>query len=160
MDAKRRKVILKATLLAIAVPLLFVPALFFLDSLRYPRIARSAYWRHPKLLVKATLSCLFPPKGISKEMVAEHARKLGYCRDMDVRLLYLSDLPKHDKTIKARVFGLIAKRSVRSKEQLFWVVNKHSFLCKLTDDTMVYEYRTGRLVCAAEYKQLGVYVNN
>ena len=155
MADKQTKVKLAATLLAIAV--LFVPVLFSLDSLRYPRIARSAYWRHPKLLVKATLSCLFPPKGIPKGVVAAHARQLGHCGAMDVRLLYLPNLPKHDKTIKARVFGLIAKGSVRSKEQLFWVVNKRSLVCKLDDDTLVYEYRTGRLVCAINYNQLGAY---
>jgi hypothetical protein len=148
--AKRFKVVI--VVLTVALSLAVV---CFVDSLRYPRIARSAYWRHPHLLVRATSARLFPGKGVSKEAVVGHARRLGRIDDVDARLVYLSNRPTDDKTIKARVLGLIAKGWTPSKEQLFWLVTPYRNGRSINDDRLVYEYRTGRLICAKEYDRLG-----
>jgi len=143
----------------LAVPLLF-PAVCFVDSLRYPRIARSAYWHHPNLLVRATAARLFPGKGVSKKAVIAHARQLGRMDNLNVRLLYLPDLPAYDKTIKARTFHMIVKRWGSSKEKLFWVVTPRRDCRNINDDKLAYEYRTGRLVCAKEYSRIGEFALN
>ena len=132
--------------------LLLLPTMCFIDSFRYPRIARSAYWRRPTLLAKATITCLFPRKGISRKSVMAHAKQLRGKGDLNIRLLYLPPLPGNDKTIQARVFHLIAKRFIRSEENLFWIVSPQD--CP-NDDTLVYEYRTGRLVVCEDISRVG-----
>jgi len=144
----------RVTFVVLAVPLLLA-VVCFVDSLRYPRIARSAYWRHPNLLVRATAVRLFPGKGVSKKAVVAHAGQLGYTDDLSVHLLYLPDLPVDDKTVKKRVFGLIRKERTYSKERLFWIVTPHSQGCIINDDTLAYEYRTGRLVCVEDMSRVG-----
>lgn len=144
----------------VVVPLSAIPLLLagfcFIDSLRYPRIARSAYWRHPNLLIRATAARLFPGKGVSSNAVMLHARQLGQTDDLGIRLLYLPDLPTDDKTIKGRVFGLVRKGArPESKEELFWVVTPDCRRCIINDHMLAYEYRTGRLVCAANTSRIG-----
>lgn len=146
----------RIVLVLLAVPV-FLAAVCLLDSLRYPRIARSAYWRRPILLVRATLARLFPGKGVPKRTVLAHARQMGRRGDLGVRLLYLPDLPTDDKTIKARVFHLIAKSWGHSKEQLFWVVTPKRPGGRINDGSLAYEYRAGRLVCAQEHSRVGEY---
>ncbi|MCK4293368.1 MAG: hypothetical protein KAY65_09240 [Planctomycetes bacterium] len=138
----------------LAVPLLLA-AVCFVESLRYPRIARSAYWRRPNLLVRATAVRLFPGKGVSEEAVAAHAARLGYTDDVNVRLLYLPELPADDKTIKDRVFGLIRKERPDTDRRLFWIVTPYSHGNIINDHTLAYEYKTGRLVCAEDVSMVG-----
>ena len=145
----RKSTLRRAAFFALVVPLLLV-AVCIVDSFRYPRIARSAYWRRPGLLVRATAACLFPGKGISRRTVAGHAAQLGYTDDVNIRLLYLPELPANDKTIKDRVFGLIRKLHRDSDGPLFWIVTPHSRGDIINDHTLVYEYKTMRLVCAEE----------
>ena len=155
---------LKVTRYRVVFALLAVPLLLasvcFVDSLRYPRIARSAYWHHPNLLLRATSARLFPGKGIPKNAITAHARQLGRADDLNVKLLYLPDLPVYDKTIKARTFNMIVKRWGTSNEKLFWVVTPHRNGRNINDDKLAYEYRTGRLVCAKEYSRIGEFALN
>jgi len=70
--------------------------------------------------------------------------------DVTARLLYLPDLPKGDKTIKERVFGLMTKTKVTSEEKLFWFVYPDGEPGGiLGDKTAVFAYRTGVVVCEA-----------
>jgi len=80
--------------------------------------------------------------------------------NLNVRLLYLPDLPAYDKTIKARTFHMIVKRWGSSKEKLFWVVTPRRDCRNINDDKLAYEYRTGRLVCAKEYSRIGEFALN
>jgi hypothetical protein len=144
-----------SVLVAVPTMALLLAAVCFVDSLRYPRIARSTYWRAPHLLVRATAARILPGKGISRETIAAHAKRLGRGDDLTIRLLYLPDLPKGDTTIKARTFALFHKRRARSNETLFWVVVPHRDGRAVYDDRLAYEYRTGRLVCAKEHSKLG-----
>jgi hypothetical protein len=144
----------KVILIVLALAVLFV-AICFTDSLRYPRIARSAYWRHPYLLVRATLSRVVPGKGVSRKAILAHAGKLGYGDGLSVRLLYLPDLPTDEKTIKDRVFCLVRKEQPYSKERLFWIVTPYSHGCIINDYTIAYEYRTGRLVYIEDTSRVG-----
>jgi len=127
----------------------------FVDSLRYPRIARSAYWRHPHLLVRATAARMFPGKGVSKKAVVAHASQLGYRNNLHVCLLYLPDSPTDDKTIRDRVFSLVGKRCPDSKEKLFWVVTPNYRGRIINDHMLAHEYRTGRLVSAEDTSRIG-----
>jgi hypothetical protein len=106
-------------------------------------------------LIRATAARLFPGKGVSSNAVMAHARGLGRTDGLGIRLLYLPDLPADDKTIKARTFGIIEKAWAQSEEELFWIVTPHRNGRAVNDDILVYEYRTGRLVCASEYSRLG-----
>lgn len=142
-----RKMTRRKWLIAVLAALLLFPAVCFLDSLRYPRIARSAYWRHPWLMPRATVARLFPGKGVSAQAVLAHARRRNRTEGLSVRLLYLPDLPTDDKTIKNRVFGLISQTSGRSEERLFLLVALRKGLHTRLYDALAYEYRTGRLVC-------------
>jgi hypothetical protein len=117
----------------------------FIDSLRYPHIARSAYWLSPVLLTKATITCLFPGKGVASKTIRADAKKITGKDSFNISLLYLPALPRNDKTIQARVFTLIAKTYIETNESLFWVVTPINN--RNIDDTLIYEYKTGRLVC-------------
>ena len=141
----RAKRYIRKALIAIIVVLLFL-FVSFLDSFRYPRIARSAYWRSPGLLMKATISCLFPGKGVSKKNILINAKQLTGNDRFNMSLLYLPTLPKNDKTIQARVFNSIAKTYAETNESLFWVVSPRD--SHNIDDTLIYEYKTGRLACS------------
>ncbi|MHC4648769.1 MAG: hypothetical protein ACYTBJ_25205 [Planctomycetota bacterium] len=139
---------------AASVVLLLAVGLF-LDALRYPRIARSAYLRHPYLLAKATVGCLFPGKGVRRKEIAAHATELRPKDRLSIRLLYLPDLPAGDKSIKGRTLGTMQKTWAASDEELFWLVTPFRNGCVIGDDRLVYEYRTGRLICAKEDSKLG-----
>jgi hypothetical protein len=150
-----KKIRFRRAVIVVLATVLLLALMCGVESLRYPRIARSAYWRHPHLLVRATAARLLARKGVSRAAVATHAKQLGRSDELNIRLLYLPDLPAKDKTIKARTLHLIEKGWGTSAETLFWMVTPHSNGRIINDDTLVYEYRTGRLVCAKEYPRLG-----
>ncbi|MHC4865708.1 MAG: hypothetical protein ACYTEX_16625 [Planctomycetota bacterium] len=105
--------------------------------------------------MKAAVARLFPGKGISKEAIATHAKQLRTTHNLTIRLLYLPDLPANGSSIKARTLGNFQKKWAASSEELFWVVTPHRNGRNITDGTLVYEYRTGCLICAEEYQRLG-----
>jgi hypothetical protein len=119
----------------------------FVDSLRYPKIARSAYWKRPQVLAKATFSRIFHRRGTKRSDIVQKAHNCGAQGSLDTQMFYLPDYPDDDKTIKARVFGLIAKTHAPTDENLFWIVRPQNRRSDLPDETLVFEYRTGRLVC-------------
>ena len=138
--------------LALGLLVFLLPALIcFAESLRYPRIARSAYWRCPLLLAKATVARLCANGGVASRTVIADAERLGYRDGLSVRLQYLPDVPRNDKTIRDRVFAMIGKWRAVTNERLFWVVTPGSGGSIINDDTLVYEYKTGRLVYCEDF---------
>lgn len=148
----KRKYIKKAMLIVLVALLLF-PPLCLIHSFRYPRIARSGYWHHPILLAKATIRCAFPGRGVSKTEVLTNARQIGGIDGFNINLLYLPDKPENDsskngKSMRNRVFGMIAKGWLETEEKLFWLASPKVHPQDGHGYTYVYEYKTGRLVCA------------
>ncbi len=156
MTRKAKQIAVRAIIVfVLSVPVL-IATTCFIDSFNYPRIARSAYWRRPGLLIRATYHRLFPGKGVSAQVIAKHAEQFTKTSNLNINLLYLPDRPANDKTIKARVFCLIAKSYLSTNEDLFWLAVPRRLGRKNIDETVVYEYRTGKLICAEDYSaQLG-----
>ena len=141
--SRKKMTVLRAVLLACVVPLL-LSGVCIVEALRYPRIARSAYLASPWLLVRATCSRVGARGGVAREEVLGQARKTCPGVRLSASVYCLSNEPKDDKCIRDRVFGLIAQRWSPTDEELFWVVRRSGGTVR---DWMVYEYRTGRLVC-------------
>jgi len=138
----------KIAVRVIVVLIFSLPALIvitcLIDSFNYPRIARSAYWRHPDLLVRATGRRLFPEKGVCAEIIAKDAAQHFNTNLYDISLLYLADSPENDTTIRDRTFATLSKFRTSTREKLFWIVEPRN---SPNDEPLVYEYRTGKLVC-------------
>jgi len=128
----------------VAVLVLSLPAICLLDALRYPRIVRSAYLRHPAWLAKATWRRATASGGVSSRTVLAQARQTYPNSKLRSALLHLWNGPDDDKSVRDRLFGLVAKGWMETDEELFWVVSKTG---GTMDDWLVYEYGSGKLVC-------------
>jgi hypothetical protein len=149
MKKKKVKIILSMAM----VVLVSFMSLCLIHSFRYPPIARSGYWHHPILLAKATIRCAFPGRGVSKTEVLTNARQIGGIDGFNINLLYLPDKPKEDnskdiKSMRNRVFSILAKGWLETEENLFWMASPKVHPQDGNGYTYVYEYKTGRLVCA------------
>ena len=144
------KVFIRKVVLSLTAIVFVLAAICFFDSLRYPRIVRSAYWRHPLLLVRATAAFICARNGIGREQIRKQASWSGCTEQLRIQLLYLPEAPDDDKTIRDRLFGLIVKISRKTDEELFWLVTPLRNGSEIADERLVFEYRTGRLVCSQE----------
>ncbi len=140
----RRQILIAAIIVIIIVSSIY--SVCFIDSFRYPRIVRGALWRRPHLLVTATLKCYFPCKGVTQKYVSIDAMDRTGNQEFEFSLLYLPNIPKNNKSIQARFFNSIAKNFTETSDDLFWVVSPKG--SNSIDDTLVYEYKSGRLACS------------
>lgn len=132
--------------IAVATAALLLGVLCLSEVVRYPRIARSAYMRHPLLLLAAGWSRFFPGSGTPETVVLADAARVYPGTRLHTYRFYLSDQPRDDRSIRDRVFSLIRKSTPRTDERIFWIVSASLKFNVVQDDWLVYEYRTGSLV--------------
>jgi len=132
--------------IAVAAAAVLLGGLCLSEVVRYPRIARSAYLRHPLLLVAAGWSRLFPGSVTAEAVVLADAARVYPGATLYAYRFYLSDRPRDDRNIRDRIFSLIRKSTPRTDERIFWIVSASAKFGVVQDDWLVYEYKTGRLV--------------
>ena len=132
--------------IAAATAAVLLVALCVSEVIRYPRIARSAYLRHPLLLIAAGWSRLLPGSGATEAVVLANAGRVYPGAKLYAYRFYLSDRPRDDRSIRDRVFSLIRKGIPQTDERVFWIVSASTKFSTVHDDWLVYEFRTGKLV--------------